>query len=456
MATTIASHERRDEVGIEPGQRSRQVLGTWDMFVLWADLGISFLVMVVGMFLVPGLGLGEALLAILVGAVIGNVLLGLAAGIGFDTGMPTMALLRGPLGARGSYAPTVLNILQLLGWATFEVIVMAQATDLLAARLIGAPSAYHVWVLVFTVLTLVMALGGPVRVTKQWLEKFAVWLVLATTVYITVSLLLTYDVGALLTTPGTGVITFWVGVDLVVALPISWCPLVADYSRFSRDRRSAVWGTAAGYFVPQVWFYALGALLVLTAGVVSDPDAPVASLLAGIAGVTGGWIALIALLIDETDEGFANVYSTAVSIQNLVPWASQRILTIGICVVVLIVAWIVPLAQYESFLLLIGSAFVPLLGVLAADYFVLRGRRYVPEELLHPEPGRRTVNWVGIGVWLVGMVVYLAISGVPALGVTGMAPWLGASLPSFVVAFALHVALGRLVERKPATVTART
>src|SRR5436190_16058055 len=102
MATTVID-ARVDEVGIEPVPRSLQVLGTWDTFVLWADLGISFLVMVVGMFLVPGLGLGEALLAILVGAVLGNLLLGLAAGIGFDTRMPTMALLRGPLGVRGSY-----------------------------------------------------------------------------------------------------------------------------------------------------------------------------------------------------------------------------------------------------------------------------------------------------------------------------------------------------------------
>ena len=446
----------KQALGIEPIARARQVLGTWDTFVLWADLGISFLVMVVGMFLVPGLGLGEALLAILVGAVIGNVLLGLAAGIGFDTGMPTMALLRGPLGVRGSYVPTVLNILQLLGWATFEIIVMAQATDVLAARLFGIPSAYHLWVLAFTLMTLVMALGGPVRVTKQWLEKFAVWLVLATTIWITVSLLLSYDVRALLTRPGTGELTFWAGVDLVVALPISWFPLVADYSRFSRTRRSAVWGTGLGYLVPQIWFFALGALLVLTAGVVSDPDAPVASLLAGIAGITGGWIALVALLIDETDEGFANVYSTALSIQNLVPRASQRVLTIGICALVLVIAWVVPLAQYESFLLLIGSAFVPLLGVLAADYFVLRGRRYVPEELLHGEPGRQTLNWVGLGVWLVGVAVYLVISGIPSLGLNGMAPWLGASLPSFVVAFVLHVALGRLLERKPATATART
>src|SRR3954463_6877959 len=117
--------------------------------------------------------------------------------------------------------------------------------------------------------------------------------------------------------PGTGDLPFWTGVDLVVALPISWFPVVADYSRFSRSTRAAFWGTAIGYFVPHVWFYALGALLVLAAGVASDPDAPIVPLLAAIAGLTIGWVALLVLLIDETDVGFANVYSTAMSIQNL-------------------------------------------------------------------------------------------------------------------------------------------
>jgi NCS1 family nucleobase:cation symporter-1 len=454
--TNLASKISEADQGIEPVPQASRLLGTWDTFVLWADLGISFLVMVVGMFLVPGLGLGQALLAILVGAVIGNVLLGLAAGIGSDTGMPTMALLRGPLGVRGSYAPTALNILQLLGWATFEVIVMAQATDLLAERLFGWPSLYHVWVLAFVALTLVMVLSGPIRLTKQWLEKFAVWIVLVTTTWITVSLVMSYDVGALLAQPGTGDLTFWAGVDLVVALPISWFPLVADYSRFARNRRAAFWGTAGGYFVPQVWFYALGALLVLTAGVESDPNAPIVPLLGAIAGLTAGWFALVVLLIDEVDEGFANVYSTAVSVQNLVPRASQRVLCIAICAIVLVVAWFVPLAQYESFLLLIGSVFVPLLGVLAADYFVLHGRHYEPRELLSPDGAQRGVNWLGIGVWLVGVVVYLLISGVPALNINGLAPWLGASLPSFVVAFVLLAVLGRLVERRPVTVGARS
>jgi NCS1 family nucleobase:cation symporter-1 len=450
--------QQAGDVGVQPVPLSRRALGLWDSFVLWSNLGVSFLVMVVGTFLVPGLGLAQALVAILVGALIGNALLGLAATIGSDTGVPTMALLRAPLGLRGSYLPTALNVLQLLGWAAFEVIVMAQAADALAARLFGAPPAYHAWVLIFTLLTLALALFGPVAVTKQWLEKVVVWAALAALVWITAALLLTLDVGALLARPGTGELSFWLAVDLVVAMPVSWFPLVADYSRFARDRRAAFWGTAAGYGVPHAWLYALGALLALAGGVAADPAAPIAPLLAAIAGLTAGWAALVVLLVVETDEGFANVYSTAVSLQNLAPRASQRALIVAICAVVLAVAWLVPLAQYESFLLLIGSAFVPLLGVLAADYFVLRSRRYDAAALFQSDGVywyRGGVNWAGVGAWLAGVAVYLAIAGLPALGIGGLAPWLGASLPGFGAAFALHLLLGRLAlrQRNPAHAT---
>ncbi|MCC6179338.1 MAG: putative hydroxymethylpyrimidine transporter CytX [Chloroflexi bacterium] len=449
MATvTAGSHE----LGIQPIPAEQRGLGTWDTFVLWADLGISFLVMVVGMFLVPGLGLAQALLAILVGAVIGNLLLGLAATIGSDTGSPTMVLLRAPLGLRGSYAPTILNIIQLVGWAALEIIVMAQATDALTARLFGLGPAYHLWVLLFTIVTAVLALGGPVLVTKKYLERFVIWAVLVTTVWLTAALLLSYDIRELLARPGTGEMSFWTAVDLVVAMPISWFPMVADYSRFSHSRKAAFWGTAGGYFVPHVWFYALGALLVLAAGVTSDPNAPIAPLLTAIASLTVGWVALLVLLLDETDEGFANVYSTAVSIQNLTPRFSQRTLVLGICAVVLVLAWLVPLTQYESFLLLIGSAFVPLLGLLAADFFVVHGRRYAVSELYRPGGVywySRGVNWLGIAVWIAGVATYLAISGLPAFDIGSLAPWvdIGASLPSFGVSFALYVVLGRHVAR---------
>jgi putative hydroxymethylpyrimidine transporter CytX len=449
MAVLVGQSEER---GIQPIPRERRVLGLWDGFVLWADLGVSFLVMVVGMFLVPGLGLAEALLAILIGAVIGNLLLGLGAIVGSDTGAPTMVLLRAPLGVRGSFVPTALNIVQLIGWAALEVIVMAQATDALLVRLFGVGSAYYVWVLLFTVLTAFLALNGPVRVTKQYLETFVIWAVLLSTVWITIAIFLTYDVRALLAQPGAGGMPFWIGVDLVVALPISWFPLVADYSRFVRSGKSAFWGTAGGYFVPHVWFYALGALLVLGANVVADPVAPIAPLMTAIAGLTAGWLALLILLVGETDEGFANVYSTALSIQNLVPELSHRTLVLGISAIVLGLGLLVPLTQYESFLLLIGGVFVPLLGLLLADYFVVNRGRYAVDELYQTGGCywyAGGVNWLGMVAWAIGVVTYLAISGLPSLGIDPLLSWFeyGASLPSFAVAFLLHAGLGRLTAR---------
>lgn len=432
--------------GVVPLTARERVLGFWDTFVLWADLGVSFLVMVVGMFLVPGLNLSQAWLAILIGAVVGNVLLGIAGAIGSTVGVPTMVLLRAPLGVRGSWAPTVLNVLQLLGWAAFEVIVMAQAVDLLMVRFAGVPSAYRLWVLFFTALTVLMALGGPIVVVKQWLEKFAVWAVALSTLWITGAVLTSHDLRALLGRPGTGAMSFWLAVDLVVAMPVSWFPLVADYTRFVRTPRAAFWGTTVGYFVPHAWFYALGALLALSAGVALDPEAPLVPLLVAIASLTAGWLALLVILVDETDEAFANIYSTAVSLQNLFPGLSQRGLILGVGAAVLVVAWTVPLTQYESFLLLIGSAFVPLLGVLVADFFVVRGGRYEPRELLRPGGAywyRRGVCWSAVAVWAVGVAAYLLIAGLPALGVPGWAPGLGASLPSFALAFLLHVLVGR-------------
>jgi cytosine/uracil/thiamine/allantoin permease len=121
---------------------------------------------------------------------------------------------------------------------------------------------------------------------------------------------------------------------------------------------------------------------------------------------------------------------------------------LGICVVVLLLAWLVPLTQYESFLLLIGGAFIPMLGLLVADYFVLSRRRYAVDDL-YRTGGRYWytggVNWLGIVVWLAGVATYLAISGLPVVGIDPLLPWVtvGASLPSFAVSFVLYAVVGR-------------
>jgi putative hydroxymethylpyrimidine transporter CytX len=242
--------------------------------------------------------------------------------------------------------------------------------------------------------------------------------------------------------------SFWLAVDLVAVMPISWVPLVADYSRLARSRRVAFWGTGVGYFVSHVWFYALGAVLALSATVQPDPSAPIAPLLTAVAGLTAGWAALLVLLVGETDEGFANIYSTAVSLQNILPQAGQRTLAFCVGGLVFVLAVAVPLVQYESFLLLIGSVFIPLLGILTADYFLLRGRRY-DVEALYRAGGRYWyeggINWKAMGVWGGGFLLYLLIAGLPQLGWAGLAPWLGATMPTFAFGFAAYTVVGRTV-----------
>jgi NCS1 family nucleobase:cation symporter-1 len=197
--------------------------------------------------------------------VLGCALLGLAGLIGFDRRVPGMVLLRDPLGERGSYAPTTLNVAQNLGWAVFELYVMSLAASALSEEVFGF-GARWLWVLAFAALTLWLALAGPISFVRRWVRRFAVWVVAASMAYLVWWALDGADTSALWSAEGEGGMRFFQGVDLTVAMAASWLPLAADYTRFSRSRRAAFWGTGVGYLVPLVLLFALGALLALSRG----------------------------------------------------------------------------------------------------------------------------------------------------------------------------------------------
>ena len=217
--------------------------------MLWGDLGIGLLVLLAGSFLVPGLGVAQAMLAIVIGSVIGCGLLAAAGLIGSKLGAPTMVLLRPALGIRGSYLPTVLNIVQLIGWTIFEIVIMASAANAVSQSLFGLNS-YALWAIVSAAVVIVMGVGGPLVIIRQWLSKVAVWVMLATTLWLTWRIFSSNDIAALWQKPGDGSLSFWVAVDLVISMPVSWLPLVADYNRFARAPRGAAWGTLPASLLP--------------------------------------------------------------------------------------------------------------------------------------------------------------------------------------------------------------
>ncbi|MBA2358014.1 MAG: cytosine permease, partial [Actinobacteria bacterium] len=285
--------ERAPSWGIEPVPERLRVLGLADLALLWGNLSVSLLVIVAGALLVPGLSLPLALLAIVVGAVLGNLMLGAAGLIGADARVPAMVLLRAPLGQRGSYAPTALNVAQGLGWSTFELLIIATAAGALSDELFGFEARW-LWTLLFGGVAIVLALLGPIGFVRRYVRTFAVWCVIASLGYLTWWVLDRSDLGAFWSASGEGGFpTYWQGVDLVIASVVSWTPLAADYTRFARSRRAAFWGTGVGYLVPAIWMFGLGALLFLARDIGDAAAIPAAVAAGGVVSV----LALVALTV---------------------------------------------------------------------------------------------------------------------------------------------------------------
>src|SRR5919199_2179777 len=187
--------EQTPSWGIEPVPERLRVLGFLDTTLLWGNLSVSLLVIVAGALLVPALSLKQALLAVVVAAVAGNLLLGVAGAIGADARVPGMVVLRAPLGRRGSYLPTLLNVLQNLGWSTFELIIIATAASALSDRVFGFQAKW-LWTLLFGGIAIVLAFLGPVGFVRRYVRKFGIWVVLASLAYLTWWVLDRSDLGA--------------------------------------------------------------------------------------------------------------------------------------------------------------------------------------------------------------------------------------------------------------------
>ncbi|HEY6961057.1 MAG TPA: cytosine permease [Gaiellaceae bacterium] len=439
--------------GIEPVPERLRLLGLLDGFLLWANLSVSLLVIVAGAFLVLpanefglAMSLPDAVAAIVAAAIVGNLLLGLGGLIGADARVPTMVLMRAPLGRRGSYLPTALNILQCLGWSIFELIIIATGASALSEPVFGFGGVAF-WKVAFGIVATLLAFLGPVGFVRKYVRKFAVWVVIASLVYLSWWSLHGQHVGALWHRHGAH--AFWAGFDLTLASIISWTPLVADYTRFSRTRRVGFWSAGLGYFVPTIPLFALGAVIAMSRHISEAP----ALLTAIAAGGAASLLALLALTVDESDEAFANVYSGAVSLQNLLPQVPQRLLVGGVATIATVGALLVDLRNYQPFLYLLGSFFVPLFAVLLADW-VRAGRRYLPQHVF----GAPDVRPEMIAAWLVGFCLYQWLSPQGPSWWTQLVahtdphalPWGGASLPSFAAAFAVSLLAGTLArDRAP-------
>ena len=416
--------------------------GFLDHVALWGSLGLTLTIMPFGSLLVPSLSLGQAFLAVATAALLAALLLAAAAAIGAHTGLPSAELFGRVLGMRGPRLIGALLTVRNVLWGAFALALIADSAGLVSDRTLGA-EVRPLWVLLFGAVGLALAFAGPEFVVRKVMRRFWVWIALLLAVVIAFSAYSEFGVPPNLQRPAVGGWpSFWQAVDVMLIVPLLWLPLVADYSRHGRNVGAAFSGTAAGYFVGAAWFGAFGVLYL--------PAVETADIAGFVVGMQVGLIALVLLLILQVDELFANTSSASLSLRTALPAAGARsgVLIAGAAAVALALA--IDVVSYEGALLLLCSLFIPLFGVLVADFLQSRGSAQLaaaPSALAAWAFGFLLYQWISpadVGWWQDAMSWLFADALQLTFPLTDEITWLGAAIPSFLAGFLLHTA-GRVI-----------
>ncbi len=407
-----------ENTALSPLASSERTFGFRDHAALWFSLGVGLLVMQIGAYLVPALGAKQAVFVIVLGSVLGSGLLAWTARIGCDSGLSSAGLMHATYGGSFARLPVLLNIVQLVGWTAFELVIMRDGSMAIARQSGGFASDY--WPLLATVLwgavLLALLSGSMVTLVRQFIGRYGLPLVLASLVWLSWQFLgkaNDMSFAELWNRAGAGGMSTLSALDLVIAMPVSWLPLVADFARHGRQGKSALRGTWLGYTIANVWCYALGVLVAITT--------PSTDLVAALLLAQGGLIALGLILIDEVDNAYGDLYSGSVAGHSLKPNWTVRRWGMLMAVVCTALALVLPMHSLEPFLLMLSSVFIPLYGVILAR---LTGHNGVAEMV-----SKRKVDYSAVLIWFMGIVCYHLCSL--------QLPDLGAALPTLALTFVL-------------------
>ena len=395
--------ERRGENKVNETKTS-----VWSNSLIWFGAAVSIAEILTGTLIAP-LGFSKGLAAILLGHLIGCVLLYLAGMIGANTERSAMETVKLSFGQKGSVLFSSLNVLQLVGWTAVMIASgAAAATSIL-------PWGEWVWSVAIGALILLWIYIGIQNLGK--LNLVAVGGLFLLTVVLSVVVFR----GGIPAVGESGGISFGAAVELSVAMPLSWLPLISDYTRYAEKKRAATFASAAVYFVGSCWMYVIGMGATLFTG---ESDIAKIMLTAGL-GVAG----LLIVVLSTVTTTFLDVYSAGVSAVSINGrWGEKSVAAI-VCVVGTLMAVLTPVEQFESFLYLIGSVFAPMIAVLIADAF-----------LLHKDRSGSAYSGKNLVVWAIGFVLYRVFMQFETP--------VGNTLPVMLITMLLCVAAEKLFPKK--------
>lgn len=341
--------------------------------LLWFGAGISIAEILTGMLLAP-LGFVRALEAIILGHVIGGIIMYLAGLIGGRTGSSAMETVRISFGTQGAKLFAGLNVIQLIGWTAVMVGSAALAANTIAA--IGL-SWWSLIIGAFIALWIVMGLKNLSKVNV---------VVMAALFILTIMLSMVVFQNGTPIVPA-GELTFGGAVELAVAMPLSWLPIISDYTRTAKKPGLATAASCGAYFVASSWMFIIGMGAALFTG---QDDIAAIMLQAGM-----GLAGILVVLLSTVTTTFLDAFSAGVSFQSLAPKSSDKVMALVATILGVVLAIFAAPDQFQDFLYLIGSVFAPMTAILLADFFILR-RDHTSE----------SVNWLNIVLWVLGVILY--------------------------------------------------
>ena len=376
--------------------------------LIWFGAGVSIAEILTGTYFAP-LGFGKGLLAVLIGHVIGCILLFLAGLIGGTARKSAMETVKMSFGQKGSLLFSILNILQLVGWTAIMIYDGALAAN-------GVLSAGKwIWCLVIGVLIVVWILIGIENLGRINTVAMAALLLL--------TLVLCFVVfrggGALPLSEES--MSFGAAVELSVAMPLSWLPLISDYTREAAQPTKATAVSAIVYGLVSCWMYAIGMGAAIFTG---ESDIAQIMLKAGL-----GVIGLLIIVFSTVTTTFLDAYSAGVSSESVSSRISGKWFAVGAAAVGTIAAILFPMDDITGFLYLIGSVFAPMVAILIADFFFLK-----------QDFSRRSVQVTNLAIWLVGFILYRFLMRVDIV--------VGNTLPDMVITCLLCLAVGAVSRGK--------
>lgn len=375
------------------------------------------------------------IIVILLGHIIGNTFLGLSGVIGSDYGISSMVSVRPSFGIKGANIAALFNIIQLIGWAAILLIIAANAGAIVGQYYGGILGSYKLWAVVIGLLTLLWALytGKTVWKYMQILACLVMVYVIILMTYMTFKHVQFSDF-SFSTSPK---LHFMTALDLVIAMPISFLPIVADYSRFAKSTKRAFTSTWVGYFIISAWMYILG----LGGAILLGEQDPTRLILKSFAIIGLAVPALCMVIFSTVTSNFPDLYSATCSMKSMSSKINDKLLMTIFAILIILIALVFPMNQYENYLFIIGAMFIPLFGVVLTDYFIIRKRKLNISNIDKKSGDywySNGYNIIAIVSWVIGFCLYLMIKDC----------YIGGSIPSILAAGAVYYCLTKIYNKR--------